>query len=92
MKEKLSFSNLYEKELPDSSILNISNGGKVLIISDFHMGTGLRDDLYHNGEMLSSILEEYYHKNGWILVLNGDIEDLQRFPLDYIREKWANMY
>ena len=56
------------------------------------MGTGSRDDLYHNGEMLTCILEEYYFKNGWTLVLNGDIEELQRFPLDYIREKWASLY
>ncbi|MCL2719864.1 MAG: serine/threonine protein phosphatase [Treponema sp.] len=92
MKEKLSFSNFYEEELPESSILDISHGGKVIIMSDLHMGTGSRDDLYHNGEMLMCILEEYYYKNGWTLVLNGDVEELHRFPLDYIREKWANLY
>jgi len=79
-------------EFQDISVLDISNGGKVLIISDLHMGTGTRDDLYHNGEMLTCILEDYYFKNGWILVLNGDVEELQRFPLDYIQEKWASLY
>jgi len=72
--------------------LDISSGGKVLIISDLHMGTGSRDDLYHNGEMLTCILEEYYFKNGWILVLNGDIEELQRFSIGEIREKWGGLY
>jgi len=56
------------------------------------MGTGSRDDLYHNGEMLTCVLEEYYFKNGWILVLNGDIEELQRFSLNEIREKWGGLY
>jgi predicted phosphodiesterase len=95
MPERFFINHLFElseDEFPESSVLDISNGGKVLIISDLHMGTGVRDDLYHNGEMLTCILEEYYFKNGWILVLNGDIEELQRFPLDYIREKWAGLY
>ncbi|MCL2764417.1 MAG: serine/threonine protein phosphatase [Treponema sp.] len=92
MQERIFFSRLAEEEFPESSILDISSEGKVLIISDLHMGTGTRDDLYHNGEMLTCVLEEYYFKNGWILVLNGDIEDLQRFPLDQIREKWASLY
>ena len=56
------------------------------------MGTGSRDDLSFNGEMLTCILEEYYLKNGWILVLNGDIEELQRYSLDQIREKWSGLY
>jgi predicted phosphodiesterase len=38
------------------------------------------------------MLEEYYFKNGWILVLNGDIEELQKYSLDNIREKWVEMY
>jgi len=92
MKERTSFYRLLEDELPETSVLDISAGGKALIISDLHMGTGSRDDLSHNGEMLTIILEEYYLPNGWILVLNGDIEELQRFSLDYIREKWAGLY
>jgi len=85
-------SELSSDEFPGDSILDISNGGKVLILSDCHMGSGLRDDLSHNGEMLTCLLEEYYFKNGWTLVLNGDIEELQRFSLDLIREKWAGLY
>jgi len=92
MREKLFFNNLSKEELPESSILDISGGGKVLIVSDLHMGSGIRDDLYHNGEMLTVVLEEYYFKNGWILVLNGDIEELQRYSIDFIREKWAGLY
>ena len=65
---------------------------KVLIISDFHMGSGRRDDLHPNGEIVRHILEEYYYKNGWYLVLNGDIEELAKFSLKDIRTEWAGMY
>ena len=92
MSGKIFIDNLSTGEFPENSVLDISKGGKVLIISDLHMGTGIRDDLSYNGEMLICILEEYYFKNGWFLVLNGDIEELQRYPLDYIREKWASLY
>ena len=90
--DRFFFSHLSEEEFPQASILDISGGGKVLIISDFHMGTGSRDDLNHNGEMLTCLLEEYYFKKGWILVLNGDIEELQRYSFDRIREKWTGLY
>ena len=92
MPERIFFSRLAEDEFPENAVLDISGGGKVLIVSDLHMGTGSRDDLYHNGEMLTCLLEEYYFKSGWILVLNGDIEELQKFSLDQIREKWAGLY
>jgi len=92
MSEKIFLKYLIEDVLPETSILDISKGGKVLIISDLHMGTGTRDDLYHNGEMLTRILEEYYFNNGWILVLNGDIEELHKYSLDQIRETWAGLY
>ncbi|MCL2265201.1 MAG: metallophosphoesterase family protein [Treponema sp.] len=92
MPDKIFLDRLREEDFPASSTLDISKGGKILIISDLHMGSGSRDDLNHNGEMLTCILEEYYFKNGWTLVLNGDIEELHRYSLDYIREKWARLY
>ena len=92
MFDKIFLSRLNKDEFPQTSVLNICGGGKVLIISDLHMGAGLRDDLHHNGEMLACLLEEYYFKKGWTLVLNGDIEELMRFSIDQIREKWAGLY
>jgi len=92
MADRIFFSRLADSEFSKSSILDISKGGKILIVSDLHMGSGSRDDLYHNGEMLTCLLEEYYFKNGWILILNGDIEELQKYSLDEIRERWAGLY
>jgi predicted phosphodiesterase len=93
MSDKLFLKLLADGELKNDWIIDISNGGKILILSDIHMGSGTRDDLSeNNGEMIIRTLEDYYYKNGWILVLNGDIEELQRYSLDLIREKWAGLY
>jgi predicted phosphodiesterase len=56
------------------------------------MGMGKRDDLAHNGSMVIKILEEYYYPGGWILILNGDIEELAKFSLREIRNHWAELY
>ncbi|MCL2478016.1 MAG: metallophosphatase family protein [Treponema sp.] len=72
--------------------MDIKLNGKVLIISDFHMGCGRGDDLIHNRDMLISVLENYYFKNGWNLILNGDIEELAKYPLKKIRTEWAELY
>jgi predicted phosphodiesterase len=75
-----------------AATLDISGEGKALIISDLHMGTGRSDDLSHNGELLISLLDEYYLRQGWYLVLNGDIEELQRHSLAQVRERWPRLY
>jgi len=75
---------------PDAE-LDISGGGRALIISDLHMGTGKRDDLAHNGDLVIGLLRNYYFERGFHLVLNGDIEDIHRHPLDRIEERWAEL-
>ena len=72
--------------------LDIKKGGKVLIISDFHMGSGRQDDLHANGDILKKALEDYYFKNGWTLVLNGDIEELAKYSYKEIRREWSDLY
>jgi len=84
-------SDILTHRLEPDAELDISGGGRVLIISDLHMGTGKRDDLAHNGELLSSLLKSYYFEQGWYLVLNGDIEDIHRHTLDRIEERWAKL-
>ncbi|MDR1863472.1 MAG: metallophosphatase family protein, partial [Treponema sp.] len=95
------FSDIISPKFNPNAVLDISPegsgdsaapGGKVLIISDFHMGSGRRDDLHPNGDIIIKILEDYYFKNGWRLVLNGDIEELAKFSFKDIRTEWAGMY
>jgi UDP-2,3-diacylglucosamine pyrophosphatase LpxH len=77
---------------PATGFLDLRRGGRVLVISDLHMGTGPRDDLAQNGELLVSLLKDYYCPAGWLLVLNGDVEELHRYSLHAIRERWAALY
>jgi UDP-2,3-diacylglucosamine pyrophosphatase LpxH len=86
------FNDITSQGFNPDAVLDISGGGQVLVISDLHMGTGRSDDLAYNGELLITILEDYYFANGWFLVLNGDIEELLRFSLDNIRERWPRLY
>jgi UDP-2,3-diacylglucosamine pyrophosphatase LpxH len=86
------FSDITSARFNPAAVLDISKKGKAVIISDFHMGSGRRDDLNPNGEILKKILEEYYYKNGWNLVLNGDIEELAKFSLRDIKAAWSDMY
>jgi predicted phosphodiesterase len=86
------FQNILSPHFNPDAVLDISKGGKVLVASDFHMGVGRADDLAQNGELLIELLERYYLRNGWYLVLNGDIEELQRYSLEHIRERWPRLY
>jgi len=93
------FSNMVSKNFNPSAVLDISakagndSGRKVLVMSDFHMGDGARgDDLVRNADLVMDCLEKYYLKNGWYLVLNGDIEELQGHDFSVIRSFWKRLY
>jgi predicted phosphodiesterase len=53
---------------------------------------GLLDDFRRNGEFFRTILDGYYLEKKFKLILNGDIEDLQKFPYQSIKERWAEIY
>jgi hypothetical protein len=73
--------------------LSLEDKPRVVVMSDFHMGDGgSRDALRHNGELLQAVLEKYYLERGSTLVLNGDIEELQKFKLATVRATWPGVY
>ena len=86
------FSEIISKRFNPKAVLDLTGGKKALVISDFHMGGGIRDDFHINGELVRKILEEYYNRDEWYLVLNGDIEELAKCSLKEIRTEWAEMY
>ncbi|GHV61495.1 metallophosphoesterase [Spirochaetia bacterium] len=90
--DSVFFSDMISPRFNPAAVLDIASGGKVLVIGDFHMGVGRRDDLMANGELLITLLEKYYLPGGWYLVLNGDIEELQRHFLSSIFENWPRMF
>ncbi len=71
----------------------VSTEDRLVIFSDLHLGNGSpRDDFRPNGELLSAVLREHYLSRGFSLVLNGDIEELQRFSPDSIRARWGGLF
>lgn len=64
----------------------------IVIFSDFHLGDGsIKDDFSHNSALTMAALEEYY-RMGYILILNGDVEELQKFELTKIMNRWKSLY
>jgi predicted phosphodiesterase len=71
----------------------LGDDARVVVMGDFHAGDGSpRDDLARNGPLLLALLEGHYLARGYSLVLNGDIEDRQRFPLAAIRAAWGGLF
>jgi UDP-2,3-diacylglucosamine pyrophosphatase LpxH len=65
-----------------------TRGKKYAIISDIHLGDGGgADDFRHNVKTLTNTLN-HYNKNGYNLILLGDIEEFWQFDL----EKIVNQY
>ena len=71
----------------------LTTSSRLLVLSDLHLGDGSgRDDFLPNGDLLREILQRHYLPRGSALVLNGDVEELQRFSLARIRSRWGSLY
>lgn len=66
---------------------------KMVFLSDLHLGNGGDlDDFKKNADLIMSVLKDYYLPQDYTLVLNGDIEELHRFPYSDIRRQWSGLY
>ncbi len=82
-----------ERLLDTAKTIPLDHSSKVLILSDLHMGNGGRlDEFRRNAELVKSMLEGYYRPQQYSLVLNGDIEELLKFPLASIELQWSDFY
>ncbi len=71
----------------------VTSDDRVVVFSDLHMGNGGRNDSFrHNGSLFCTVLERFYRDRRYHLVLNGDVEDLQRFSLRSIVHRWESVY
>jgi predicted phosphodiesterase len=71
----------------------LSGTDRILIMSDLHVGDGgPRDDFRQNAVLVQEVLRNYYLEAGYSLVLNGDIEELQRFSYAKIRAHWDPLF
>ncbi|MBN2651289.1 MAG: metallophosphoesterase [Spirochaetales bacterium] len=84
----LILMNIYE----NAPRLEISQDSKIIIFSDLHIGDGGRsDDFKYNSELFSQILKEY-NSQSYTLVLNGDVEELQKDRYSRIVRRWPNIF
>lgn len=76
-----------------SETLPLSPDSKFVVFSDLHMGSGNRaDDFKHNSDLFIAALKEFYFKQEYGLILNGDVEELQKFRLEGIEKRWKHVY
>lgn len=82
-----------EKIFKNTLVIDISDRDSLVIFSDLHMGDGSKmDDFLHNGTFFQHILEHYYEKKDYKLILNGDIDELNRFSLKAVACRWQEVY
>lgn len=71
----------------------ITEKNKIVIFSDLHLGNSTRrDDFKKNASLFCDVLEKHYLVGGYSLILNGDVEELQKFSLRKILAKWSRVY
>lgn len=75
-----------DPDIPERTL----DDSKLVFLSDLHLGDGKSaDNFIQNTAALVRALN-YYHTNGFGLVLLGDIEDLWQFDLDEIQTQYAD--
>jgi predicted phosphodiesterase len=84
-----SLDSLYKR----SPVLEIGDKDRMIIFSDLHMGEGDgHDDFKHNAELFLHVMESEYLDKDFKLILNGDIEELQRYSYLKIFTHWRELY
>ncbi|HUX21889.1 MAG TPA: metallophosphoesterase, partial [Spirochaetia bacterium] len=82
-------SRLFER----TPVIPLEEGDRYVIFSDLHMGGGGRnDDFLRNSDLFISLLRDHYLPQGYRLILNGDIEELQRCTIEQVERRWATVY
>ena len=81
-----------EKLFADSQVIKLNTEDKWVVFSDLHMGDGgSNDDFRSNADLFASSLKKYYLKKKFGLILNGDVEELQRARFSKIHKKWDHI-
>ena len=91
MKIKFKDTSVLEDLRQQCPQISVSDYPNIVIFSDLHMGNGgSRDDFRHNGYLVTAVLQQYYQN--YALVLNGDIEDIQKFRRRKIMRAWKELF
>ncbi|MFW5685818.1 MAG: metallophosphoesterase [Spirochaetota bacterium] len=91
-RNEFSFRNLTDL-FESTPVSRLPQDRPIVIFSDLHLGNGKRtDDFLANSSLFLHVLNEYYYERDYMLILNGDIEELQRFRLADILQRWRQIY
>jgi UDP-2,3-diacylglucosamine pyrophosphatase LpxH len=89
----LSIEATLQRLYDESPRVVLGPADRIVILSDLHLGDGgPQDDFRQNAALVHDVLRDYYLDGGYSLVLNGDIEELQRFSYPKIRARWEGMF
>lgn len=89
---KIVYQNLDEL-FEASPTFELGDTDRWVIFSDLHMGDGgSTDDFKRNADLFKTALEKYYLEKQFGMVLNGDVEEMQRFRLKKILNQWSDVY
>ncbi|MFO7850006.1 MAG: metallophosphoesterase family protein [Spirochaetia bacterium] len=93
MKKKEPYYNLLQRLCAKTGSINITDEDKIIVFSDLHVGErNSRDDFMPNSSLFLKTLTDYYLPKGYTLILNGDVEELHRYSLQEINDKWKDLY
>jgi UDP-2,3-diacylglucosamine pyrophosphatase LpxH len=88
----VSIEGTLQRLLDEAPRVPLGPTDRVVILSDLHLGDGgARDDFRQNADLVGEVLRGHYLARGFSLVLNGDIEELQRFRYESICSNWAGI-
>ena len=77
----------------ESPVFDLDANRRLVVFSDLHMGNGgAADDFRANGRMFHRVLRDHYLDESFELILNGDVEELQRFSLQAIKRRWPEVF
>lgn len=89
---KAVYQNL-DKLYEQSQVISLTDEDRWVVFSDLHMGDGSStDDFRSNALLFQTALREHYLQGKFGLVLNGDVEEMQRFSLKKIVKHWEAVY
>jgi len=85
--------NRLEQLFAEAQSEQLDGRDRYVVFSDLHMGNGGKGDGFrHNADLFHSVLERHYLPEEYRLILNGDVEELQRFSLRAIQNRWEWTY
>ena len=86
----MSIEDTLQSLLDAAPRVRLDAGDRIVVLSDLHLGNGgPRDDFRPNADLVRHVLRDHYLASGFSLVLNGDIEELQRFRYRDILAAWG---